>query len=124
MTQYLRNLTLWVRGFGWLWDDSRIRYKPGWGPWKFLLLYLLDHGIACVVLGLGVQPVSRWAGDRYDHQPWRVLARVLNAIDEGHTSAAGGLLWGTRPCRDRTRYVVMMLWCLFTMGVMMRWTMG
>lgn len=34
MNQYLRNVTLWLRGFIWLWDDSRIRYKPGWGPWR------------------------------------------------------------------------------------------
>lgn len=119
MTQYLRNVTLWLRGFSWLWDDSRIRYKSGWGPWKFLPLYLIDHGFACLVLGLGVQPVSRWAGDRYDHQPWRWIARALNALDEGHTSEAGGLLWGSQPCRDRVRYVVMATWATIIVGDML-----
>ena len=61
---------------------------------EFLPLYLIDHGFACLVLGLGVQPVSRWAGDRYDHQPWRWIARALNALDDGHTDTAGGLLCG------------------------------
>ena len=110
MKQYIRNVTLWVRGFGWLWNADRIRYKPGWGPWKFAPLYLIDHGFACLVLGLGVQPVSRWAGDRLDHQPWRWIARALNALDDGHTAEAGGLLWGSQPCREPVRHYVLLAW--------------
>ena len=110
MTQYLRNVTLWLRGFSWLWDDSRIRYKPGWGPWKFLPVYLLAHGIACVVLGIGVQPVSRWAGQRVKHAPWGWLAWLLDRLDRGHTANAGGLLWSTQPCEPHIRLAVVIAW--------------
>lgn len=143
MKAYLRNISLWLRGFAWLWTreivwrDSGwvyargdrlkwtvgcppvIVYKPGWSPWKFLPVYLLDHGIACVFLGLGVQPISRWAGQRVKHAPWRWLAWALNKLDAGHTDAAGGLLWQTTPCPAKVRLVVMACWALILGGLVL-----
>jgi len=134
MKTYLRNVWLWLRGFRWLWTRSVtlrdgtwvythgdnmkwtegappvIAYKPGWNAWRFLPVYLLDHGAACILLAIGVQPISRWAGDHAHSEPWRTLARWLNKIDDGHTSAAGGLLWGSQPCSRTVRYYVMLAW--------------
>lgn len=94
-----------------------IYYKPGWTPLKFLPVYLLDHGVACIFLGLGVQPISRWAGQRVKHAPWRWLAWALNKLDAGHTDAAGGLLWQTTPCPAKVRLVVMACWALILGGL-------
>lgn len=134
MKTYLHNIWLWLRGFRWLWTrevvwrdgrwvyarDERLKwtaggphiiaYKPGWNPWKFLPLYLIDHGAAVILLGIGVQPISRWAGERIDHRPWRWLARLLNRLDTGHTAEAGGLLWGSQPCREPVRHYVLLAW--------------
>lgn len=99
--------------------DPMIYYKPGWTPLKFLPVYLLDHGIACVFLGLGVQPISRWAGQRVKHAPWRWLAWILNRLDAGHTDEAGGLLWQTTPCPAKVRLVVMACWALILGGLVL-----
>lgn len=109
-TSYWRNVWRWAAGFGRL---GTLRYKPGWSARSpaWIAVYLIDYGAAVLVLGIGCQPISRWAGER-DHQPWRALARLLNRLDDGHTDEAGGLLWQTAPCRDRTRYVVMTCWAL------------
>lgn len=134
MKAYLRNISLWLRGFAWLWTreivwrDSGwvyargdrlkwtvgcppvIVYKPGWSPWKFLPVYLLDHGAACILFGIGVQPISRWAGAHARSEPWKTLTRWLNRLDEGHTDEAGSLLWGSQPCSRTVRYCVMLVW--------------
>lgn len=91
-------------------DIPTIVYKPGWSPLKFLPVYLLDHGAAVILLGIGVQPISRWAGERIDHRPWRWLARLLNRLYAGHTAEAGGLLWGSQPCREPVRHYVLLAW--------------
>lgn len=100
-TGYWRNVWRWVTGFRRL---HEVPLKPGWKPgglaWR--LVYALDYGFACLVLGIGVQPVSRWAGERMQ-KPWTWLADILNRLQPGHTSAAGPLLWNTQPCRRGVR---------------------
>lgn len=77
--QYVRNWGLYVRGVRWLWTRDQtngpsadgaywvealsIRYKPGYGPWRFLPIYLTTY-LASVCLGLGVVSLSRWWYDR------------------------------------------------------------
>jgi sulfite exporter TauE/SafE len=109
---YWRSAWRWLAGFGRLGD---VPLKPGWrnGP-LWWAVYAVDYGAACVFLGIGVQPISRWAGERIDHQPWRWLAALLNRLDAGHTSQSGGLLWGTLPCRRMTRYMAVGVWALAT----------
>ena len=104
---YWRSAWRWLAGFGRLGD---VPLKPGWrnGP-LWWAVYAVDYGAACVFLGIGVQPISRWAGERMQ-KPWTWLADILNRLQPGHTSAAGPLLWGTQPCPRQVRYVVMGLW--------------
>lgn len=40
--RYFSNLRLWLTGFRQL---GTIAYKPGWNPWKFFPVYLLDCGL-------------------------------------------------------------------------------
>lgn len=70
-TSYWRNVWRWLAGFGRL---GALRYKPGWSARSpaWIAVYLIDYGAAVVLLGIGCQPISRWAGER-DHQPWRAL---------------------------------------------------
>lgn len=108
MTQYIRNIWLWLRGFPRL---GTVTLKPGWknGP-AWWLVYLFDYGAACIFLGLGVQPISRWAGLHVKQAPWGWLAALLNTLQAGHTTQAGGLLWGSQPCPRRVRYAVILVW--------------
>lgn len=92
--------------------DTFISYKARWTPLKFFPVYVLDYGAAAILLGLGVQPISRWAGQRIKHAPWRWLAWVLNKLEKGHTDSAGGLLWETQPCPAKVRLVVVVSWVL------------
>jgi hypothetical protein len=105
---YWRNLYLWLTGFG---RFDRIRFKPGWSnDWRWKCLYAIDYGAAVILLGIGVQPVSRWAYERRGDQPWRWLNARLDALDEGHGENSGGLLWGSQPCERTVRYGVMAAW--------------
>lgn len=110
-TGYWRNVWRWVTGFRRL---HEVPLKPGWKPgglaWR--LVYALDYGAACLVLAIGVQPISRWAGERMHQRPWTWLAAALDRIDAGHTAQSGGLLWDTAPCRRMTRYVVVGVWAV------------
>lgn len=115
---YFATLFLWARGW---WHLDEITYKPGWSArqWRWRLVYGTDYLLACL-LGLGCQPVSRWAGERVKHAPWRWLARLLDALDKGHTASAGGLLWGTQPAPRLVRYVAAGVWLLVLTG----WALG
>lgn len=57
---YVHNLKLYIRGFGKL---DTITYKPGWGPWKFLPIYLTTY-LAGTLAGYGVVSLSRAWYDR------------------------------------------------------------
>lgn len=98
---YWRNVGRWLGGWA---RFGEVRFKPGWSARSpaWWAVYLLDYGAACLVLGIGVQPVSRWAGERMQ-KPWTWLADILNRLQPGHTSAAGPLLWNTQPCRRGVR---------------------
>lgn len=112
---YWRSAWRWLAGFGRLGD---VPLKPGWrnGP-LWWAVYAVDYGAACVFLGIGVQPISRWAGERIDHQPWRWLAALLNRLDAGHTSQSGGLLWQTQPCPRGVRYAAVGCWAAVGLSV-------
>lgn len=84
--QYLRNLSLWLRGIRWLWTrlDKPDGYtlKPGWTPLKFLPVYLTTY-LAGTLLGYGVVSLSRaW----YDRSQWRckVCGQVEGSWHDGH----------------------------------------
>lgn len=111
MSDYFRNVRLWWRGFD---KFSELRFKPGFGASSTLwwCIYTVDYGFAVFVLAIGVQPVSRWAGLRRSHQPWTALANFLDAIEDGHTTNAGPILWGSRPCREHVRILVVGFWLL------------
>lgn len=114
-TGYWRNVWRWVTGFRRL---HEVPLKPGWKPgglaWR--LVYALDYGAACLVLAIGVQPISRWAGERLQ-APWTWLADILNRLQPGHTSAAGPLLWNTQPCPRQVRYVAVGCWAAVGLSV-------
>lgn len=114
-TSYWINVGRFWRGFLHM-DEIRMRpewerAKVWWTPlgigWR--LVYLLDYGAACVILGIGVQPISRWAGERIQ-APWTWLAAILNRLQRGHTDMAGPLLWSTEPCPRLVRYAAVSCW--------------
>jgi hypothetical protein len=69
--------------FHWLWtrqgQPDGITYKPGFGPWSFLPIYLFDYGLA-VLLGRGVQSLSR----------------AFHLLGRHHWPGTGPLLFGSR----------------------------
>ena len=116
MNTYLRNLSLWLRGFGKL---RTLRYKPGWGPWAFLLPYCTTYLLGTLA-GYGVVSLSRaWfdrstirrndyeseddgAGDRWRYPFARWVTRLLNWAFPGsrHGRETGPRLWGSENLRD------------------------
>ncbi len=119
MKAYLRNWSLYIRGFRWLWTRevdvrgtlvrgtfdgfgdpalSTIRYKPGWGPWTFLLPYCTTY-LGGVLIGAGVVSLSRWWAVRAEegHRFSRFITRKLDDWFPGktHGAEAGGWLWGS-----------------------------
>ena len=117
-TSYWTTVWRWLRGWG---RFGEIRFKPGWSARSpaWWLVYGLDIGAAVIVLGVGCQPISRWAGER-EHQPWIWIARVLNRWDDGHTDSAGPLMWDTAPCPGSVRAIVMIGWA-FVLLVWATW---
>ncbi len=131
--QYLTNWSLYVRGFRYLWTRryespvqvTGIYYKPGWGPWRFLPVYLTTYLLGTLA-GFGVQSLSGAWGERasrvtvhewhyftdgskassdwdftYPHS--RRLARAVDWFFEkvlrqgpGHCAKVGPRLWGSR----------------------------
>lgn len=63
MGEYVRNLSLYVRGFRWLWSRQNqlggITYKPGWGPWKFLPVYATTYLLGTLWGVMGISSLSR-----------------------------------------------------------------
>lgn len=102
MTAYLRNLTLWARGIRWLWSREcrtvgGIKYKPGWGPWRFLPVYCTTYllGTLC---GYGVVSLSRVWYDRRERSAFaRFMTRLLDWAFPGsaHGRHTGPRLWGS-----------------------------
>jgi hypothetical protein len=108
---YLRNIALWVKGWGRL---HTIPYKDGWSAWgwkPFWVVYLLDYSIA-TLLGMGCVSLSRWwydrsrilkgpdAGDRhleFKHPFSRFMTRALDWAFPGskHGRHTGPRLWGS-----------------------------
>jgi hypothetical protein len=127
MRAYLRNLSLWARGIRWLWsrrwiaylpvrggvdlfadgntsapDTYGIKYKPGWGPWRFLPVYLTTY-LAGTLAGYGVVSLSRAWYDRREKA--RFAATMTLLLDwafpgSAHGRHTGPRLWGSVNLRD------------------------
>lgn len=100
MRQYLFNIRAFIAGFSRLGD---LQYKNGWGPWKFLPIFIFDYG-SHVLTGGAVVSWSRWFYDnRERYRIANFFDRLLNHFEEGHGRSAGPALWGTRDCALRSR---------------------
>ena len=93
----LSDLALWARGL------TRLRtldYKPGWGPWTFLLPYLTTY-LAGTLLGYGVVSLSRvWYCQQDVSRSARFMTRLLDRLFPGeHGVNTGFWLWGSTPRR-------------------------
>lgn len=118
MRRYLRYigpaLLAWFRG---LFRLREVRYKPGWGPWKFLPVYLTTY-LAGTIAGYGVVSLSRaWydrselymdavvgvrgSGKVYTHPFARFMTRLLDWAFPGsaHGRHTGPRLWGVEGVR-------------------------
>ena len=113
---YLRTWGLYRRGFRWLWTRQLTKgiagyydrgheirpifwgvcYKPGWGPWRFLPVYLTTYLVG-VALGFGVVSISRVLWERGWHRPVDWVFRSLGRGDN-HCRDAGPRLWGSVDC--------------------------
>lgn len=100
MKDYLRNLWLWLSGY------TRLReldYKPGWGPWKFLIPYSTTY-LAGTLAGYGVASLSwswyeRSMSDKYPFA--RFMTRLLDWLVPGkHGINAGPRLWDSVCLRE------------------------
>ena len=140
MRRYLRYigpaLLTWAKGIRWLWSrnfqsahDAQmldgIYYKPGWGPWKFLPVYLTTY-LAGTIAGYGVVSLSRawyersqkirmadgkvltpvtpglyFRGEKWAHPFARFMTRLLDWAFPGsaHGRHTGPRLWGVEGIR-------------------------
>ena len=110
LKNYGRNIWLWLRGFPRLWtrrNDYRspmgrpafstrigqtIQYQPGWGPWKFLPVYLFDVGFTVLIAAGAVEPLSTFMNR---HRAGWLNDAVLDAIerfDADHGANSGKAL--------------------------------
>lgn len=92
MRDYVRNVYLWLAGFLKL---RGLEYKPGWGPGKFLPVYLVNYGANVLLLAGQVEPISRHAQDHRSGWVWDKLLDALEWRDPGHGENAGRALWGS-----------------------------
>jgi hypothetical protein len=100
MKQYFYNLGKFLSGLTKL---GSISYKPGWGPWKFFPLYVVDYGTH-VLTGAAVVSWSRWFHDNRDKSRIaKFFDRFLNYVEEDHGAKAGPALWGTTDCAPPIR---------------------
>lgn len=88
---YFHNLAVFFVGFSRL---GSLKYKAGWGPWKFLPLYAIDY-FANVLTGGAVESISRRAQRHRDGTVWDKLLDAIEAVDPGHGPEAGHALWET-----------------------------
>lgn len=115
-------LLAWFRG---LFRLREVRYKPGWGPWKFLPVYLTTY-LAGTIAGYGVVSLSRawyersqkirmadgkvltpvtpglyFRGEKWAHPFARFMTRLLDWAFPGsaHGRHAGPRLWGVQGIR-------------------------
>lgn len=114
----LSDLWLWLTGWPHLWNGkphgagphkSGIRYKAGWGPWTFGLMYATTY-LAGTVSGYGVVSLSRAWYERSQTKDahgrpryvWaRFMTRLLNWLLPGkHGIHTGGWLWQTASRRN------------------------
>jgi hypothetical protein len=115
LAHYRRNLRLWLAGFRRL---GELKYKPGWGPNRFLLLYALDYGTHVVLWGGAVVSWSRFSYDeRRRYGMARLVNAVLNAFDRGHGAEAGPALWGSEPAPSAEARIVRAFWAVVTVLV-------
>jgi hypothetical protein len=110
----LADLWVWATGWPHLWNGkphgraggtlAPITYKPGWGPWKFALMYATTY-LAGTLAGYGVVSLSRaWYERSHPHgyhggpkYPFaRFMTRLLNWLVPGkHGVHTGPWLWNT-----------------------------
>lgn len=110
----LADLKLWATGWPHLWNGKphgrgpekhSIRYKPGWGPWSFSLLYATTY-LAGTLAGYGVVSLSRAWYERsqapFSSYPFaRFMTRLLDWLVPGkHGAHTGGWLWATASRRN------------------------
>jgi len=101
------NLKAYVLGFGKL---SDLDYKPGWNRWKFLPVYIFDHGTN-VLTGSAVVSWSRWFYvHRKDSRLAAFMNRLLGHAERNHGQLARPPLWGTIDCPRWFRYVLCAAW--------------
>lgn len=125
--RYWRNWRLYLCGFRWIFtrnlntytgdavpnESVWIRYKPHWGPWRFLLPYCTTYLLG-VLFGCGVVSLSRWwwersiAEEQFDvlrkgfyrtRYPFsRFMTRALNWAFPGsrHGRETGPRLWRSK----------------------------
>lgn len=84
-----------------------IRYKPGWGPYSFLLPYCTTY-LAATLCGYGVISLSRvWyirsfnkVNGKHVYFFSAMMTKILDKIIPGlHGARTGGWLWGTESHR-------------------------
>ena len=146
--QYMTNQGLYWRGIRWLWtreyyelDTDRlprlsrlrgkyqaasterphlgIHYRKGWGPWRFLPVYLTSY-LLSTLLGHPIRPFSGilWERATVDHPDYDgevLLRKYSNHISVGFVrfldwitrdpehcakAAKAPTLWGSRGCRQ------------------------
>lgn len=104
MMTYLSNIGLWLLGFTKL---GGLQYKPGWGPRRFLLPYIVNYG-SHVLMGGACGPWSRWF---YENRRTNKFARAFNSVldffDEDHGLNAGPVLWDTQPVPWQPRLLIL-----------------
>lgn len=94
---------LWLRGIRWLWtrQGDGITYKPGWGPWKFLPVYLTTY-LAGTIAGYGVVSLSRAWYER--SKLMRTLAGMEHPGEDEDCRALG-----CRPAHPFARFMTRLL---------------
>lgn len=111
LSTYFTNVYLWITGWS---KFDQLQFKDGWGKAKpkWLLLYLLDHGINVIFLAGQVETISRAAQDHRSGWIWDKLLRVIEKFDEDHGPNSGPTLWNSKLPPLWTRIVVPIFWII------------